>query len=692
MSPTVDRTRFRALSLALSVLVVAALFVPASPAGARKRPGKRCAALCKEPIARCRAAVAVETACAMTTGGGPRRACRRAQRREQRTCRTRFLRACKADETADRCVADDTVGSEPTAWENLLARVESSGPPSLETALQAFSLLIAPLPGVTLPPGALAGTAAAFGHDTGEVGGCAAVRWVRAYWDQLTPEQQQAVDAALADTSSVVVARDATPSADAAEADEIARFQQVAAEAATAIAAKLGQPLTVPIKVVFADPSKSTAAASLQPENADGGTTGTLALCRMFIPARTRANPDPIAVRGIVTHEVFHCFHAQIAGFERYKNLAAPQWLDEGGPNWVAADIVGLFTSIDSSWTLWFEQPEAQLSSRAYSGMGIFAEAAWLGANPWALFPAMFKESTHDDVFEILSTGIEDRLRRSWAASVLRVTSRSAEWDVKGNGVPPYADFPEFVTVPEGGVELVDVKAFAATNYRVTGAAKNVLVDVTGGHVRIGDALGRDIEAPPGTLLCTASPCTCPDGSPPKGTVLDVLPPFDVAVTGWTTGATGNITGLTVDDGCKRDPNDATGFCQKLQPLKTLGPALGDTILNGEPAALRAAWLPWQQTLLDAKPVPADIAATWARVLEVYPGLTTQFYTAIDYDLVDALVCGQEESAGECAAEIILSENYADAVSGYVGDLRAADAYLRAKCNVQLQIDFDIDI
>jgi hypothetical protein len=676
----------------LLAAVVVLLLAVAVPAAAAKR--KRCGAVCGEQVSRCRAMVAVQTACAVASGPA-RRACRRAQRKEQRGCRRRLLRACKSDPTPAICVAQDDLVGEPSAWETLLARLETTGEVSLETALQAFSLLIAPLPGVTLPDGALAGTAAAFGRDTGEMGGCAAVRWIDGYRDQLTAEQRAAVDAALAPSPAVLPqvrsvdgwTTDVAPAAEPDDAADARRFEQIAAEAAVAIAAKLGQPLMVPVEVVFEDPAKPNAAAALVPLDENGASVGRLTRCRMLIPARTRVNPDPTAVRGIVTHEVFHCFHAQIAGFTRYKNFAAPQWLDEGGPNWVAADLVGIFTSIDSSWRGWFEQPDVPLKTRAYSGHGIFAEVAWLGADPWPRFPELLKATTHDAVFALLSAGVTERLRRSWAASVLRLPTRGPEWDVQGNGVPPHAASPTFVTLPENAVELVEVAPHAARVYRVTAAAPNVLVDVQGGDVRIGDAVGRDVSAPAGTWLCTAPPCACPDGSPPPGTTIDVLPPLDVAVTGWASGAKGSFAGTSPPDRCKRDPNDPSGFCARLQPLATLGPALAEALYYGEPDDLRAAWIPWEETLSGALPAPAAIAVTWGRVLEAYALVTRTYYELIGYDIVDALVCDVGESPEECATEIVRSETYADTLAGYVSDLFAADDYLRATCGVQLALD-----
>src|SRR5262249_25501653 len=74
-----------------------------------------------------------------------------------------------------------------TAWEKVLDGVDDDGTVSKETALAAFSLAIAPLPGVKVPDG-----------PPGPIpDGWAAIAWVVRQYDQLTPEQQRAVGDAL---------------------------------------------------------------------------------------------------------------------------------------------------------------------------------------------------------------------------------------------------------------------------------------------------------------------------------------------------------------------------------------------------------------------------------------------------------------------------------------------------------------
>ena len=76
-------------------------------------------------------------------------------------------------------------------YAQLFAQVGPDGEVTKETALEAFSLAIAPLPGVTVPTGAPP-------TDAEREDGTFAVDWLRPYMNQLTPDQTAAVDAALA--------------------------------------------------------------------------------------------------------------------------------------------------------------------------------------------------------------------------------------------------------------------------------------------------------------------------------------------------------------------------------------------------------------------------------------------------------------------------------------------------------------
>src|SRR5262249_39034951 len=142
----------------------------------------------------------------------------------------------------------------------------------------------------------------------------------------------------------------------------------------------------------------------------------------------------------IVVHEVFHCFQAQLTGLKQHRDKRIPRWILESSADWAAADIVGVTKVQELHWRLWFEAPQYALDTpfREYSAGGLFAEAAYLGTPVWRDLPGILHSTTTQDVLRWLTTLVSDRFRRSWAASLLREPTRGREWDVTGNGVPPF--------------------------------------------------------------------------------------------------------------------------------------------------------------------------------------------------------------------------------------------------------------
>src|SRR5690348_9739087 len=89
-----------------------------------------------------------------------------------------------------------------SAWETVLAGIGPNGEVDQQTATQAFSLAVTPLPGVTLPDG----------PEVQIRSGSAAIRWVLGYLPQLPADQRQAVkawlDRTIASGTTVRSARD----------------------------------------------------------------------------------------------------------------------------------------------------------------------------------------------------------------------------------------------------------------------------------------------------------------------------------------------------------------------------------------------------------------------------------------------------------------------------------------------------
>jgi hypothetical protein len=127
----------------------------------------------------------------------------------------------------------------------VLSEVDPNGTVSLTTALQAFSLVVGPLPGVTPPAGPV-----------GQVAdGTFAVRWVLGYWRQLSTAQRTAIRRYLPE-----VGRETSAGSDSnawltgyeENTPPPAGPYQAAAEAASAeIAGEIGHPLGIPISVVI---------------------------------------------------------------------------------------------------------------------------------------------------------------------------------------------------------------------------------------------------------------------------------------------------------------------------------------------------------------------------------------------------------------------------------------------------------
>ena len=188
-----------------------------------------------------------------------------------------------------------------------------------------------------------------------------------------------------------------------------------------------------------------------------------------------------------------------------------------------------------------------------------------------------------------MTGGVADVLRRSWASSYFRQPLRGPEWELLAPGTSDWFGVPALATLDASTVELLDAPPYAVDLLRVTSAGDYVLADVTGGHVRIADAAGRDIEIQERTWLCTRPPCQCPGSGTPPGVEIEVLPPFDVAVTGWTEGASGWLAGQSSQERCEEGQQLPGAFCERLEPLRDLLPVLLEAYRYGPPGRARGA-------------------------------------------------------------------------------------------------------
>ena len=246
-----------------------------------------------------------------------------------------------------------------TPWDALLARVAArGGRPDAATALQAFSLAVAPLPGVRAPKG-----------PRGSIPeGTLATSWVLANYGRLTPGARRAVDRVLRRAFGL------SGGAGAAGA----QLEAVKAQAIAFVSQRAGVELTLPVTIVRGYPSSARGAAALGVD-ASGSYRSTKPAARCIISVRRGG-----ASKTVIAHEVFHCLQIQLTGSASgLQSLDGDRaWLGEG-----SASYAGCLFSQDGAapyrkaYAGYLEQPLTPLGRRTYDAVGFFAHLDHSGAS-----------------------------------------------------------------------------------------------------------------------------------------------------------------------------------------------------------------------------------------------------------------------------------------------------------------------
>ena len=193
-----------------------------------------------------------------------------------------------------------------SAYGQLFAQVGPNGEVTKEMALEAFSLAIAPLPGVTVPTGAAA-------NDEERMDGTFAVDWIRPYIDQLTPDQAAVVKAALTpDPKAPVFSPE--PNAGSGLDIELASATQgdlatYANNARKAIGANLHQSLSIDWSVTLnATDVKVGDLDALAYADGVYDSSNNRTGCAIFVNPALYNSADLVLVEVAMAHEMFHCF------------------------------------------------------------------------------------------------------------------------------------------------------------------------------------------------------------------------------------------------------------------------------------------------------------------------------------------------------------------------------------------------
>ncbi len=588
-----------------------------------------------------------------------------------------------------------------TAWEKIDAATASDGVWTLDQTKQAFSLLIAPLPGVTVPMGADSTKAAAAGHDTGALGASLAIRTILAHWDELTAAEQVIVGQALGASSDDVglsLSRQlkleisqAALSPEELKALVLAHLNDQIALLETKLGMSLG--LTIELRIAqFVDSDVRASTVAITSGEAASGANfvreanpGAAAVCRFTVAPKT-VDGDIASLNSTLAHEAFHCFQAKIQGLKLHRDPTKfAMWVQESSANWAADQVVGIADVSIGFWKKWYQQPNVSVFNRKYSAHGLFAEVNYLGNPVWPIMPNILNATSGTQALGYLINPVSTVLKRSWATSLTRDSGRGSEWNLTGTGVPPLAVTSQTPSLADSEIEIIDVKQYAADVYELGAPADILILDING-LVRLGDAAGLDSYGSdvPNATLCTVSKCTCPDGSPLPFKVTKVMPPLKLGFTGWSQGTTGFIEGFTLKRFCtdySPEKGASKRFCKIVAPIITIAPKI---IANekGHPTEFQSAWTDHVAVVRAANEVaPTAIAKEWARILELYDKYTTPLYAATDWDPAGIIIFDANNPQRFIDGHT-LWDNYTPNLNQYLTDLQAGSAYLKSACGL----------
>ena len=383
----------------------------------------------------------------------------------------------------------------PTPWTDAVAAFDPEAEPRVDAALGLFALVFGAIPGAPEPP-----------QDSGASGDVTiAVRAVRGVWDQLSAEQQAAVEEALhpKDAAIHVVGegrRSAPP-----DAKLVAAINDAAKNQRAAIAAKIGN-FTGKLTVVVAakDNAKHDYGVADPEVRPDGTFTGNCTIT-IFPQAQTGAEE----LLNTIAHEVFHCFqfgaYGSNAGWAR-----GPKWVTEGGAEWAAATITLADKSTGDRWDRYLRNPNKPLQNKDYDAIGFWAHLAESGVDPWGVFHRVWGAAGTPAAFDAAGANT-DAFLDSWGSGYVRNAALGAAWDTTGPGITPTAFAPTAVALPASGAAAKVAPPFASDVFVIETDADVLVVRETSGHARLSDTTIDTPELGETRFCRRPDGCACPN-------------------------------------------------------------------------------------------------------------------------------------------------------------------------------------
>lgn len=458
-----------------------------------------------------------------------------------------------------------------SAYAKLFDQVREDGTVSRETALQAFAVAFAPLPGVSAPVGGPPQP-----HE--RLSGTFAINWLRPYWNELAPDQRAVIERVLAlDPGRTIVRRAASDQIVLAGFRQASSMEQpyldALADAAKAYAQKLGRPLSIDYSLSFnktAQKDESTGVAATTIIDLKAFLGVPFGECEIRVEPWFRDGPQwQPELRSTMAHEMFHCFQFDLEQQHGIFLHELPKWVEEGEAEWAAQATLGPSPSGAAWWFKYLQSPDRSLFARTYDASGFYEHLLEVGIDPWKRLDAILLAEQNEAGFKAAGAAGNDYLD-TWAAGLIRNGVIGGAW----NAIGRWGELPGATPAPTplgvGDYKYIETPQVTNVIWEVQSHADIVETRIEG-HARLhsGELEAVGLEQ---RFVCTRPDrCTCQDGESYDGPDLEQgAPVVLVALSGGLTGlgrrrlAGGPVIGHGLDE-----------YCHERQPQAGGVPCLG---------------------------------------------------------------------------------------------------------------------
>ena len=476
------------------------------------------------------------------------------------------------------------IAADLTPWQQEMANLDADGARSLESALRLFVMAFGPLPGVD-------GTSA----EAGTVDSASpAVAAIYAHWDELTTDQQGAVEGYLAvpdDAKTldvpVVPATSPSPGAQPSAARTNKSIAMVGGGAILADArpyTNLEQELLEEAARVrawaatyFGDIPELAVQLPNDPNepyltffNPNPGPNG-VDRCQVVVNF-ANANDNRFQTRRALTLDIVHCLQSHVMGNESGWEGQVPPWAWDGPAQFIAFEMWPQEVADAMAWVTYLQGTDISLFARGYDAAGYYAQAFEAGVSLGAAFKAVLTDVDNAERFALAGTATGAFLDK-WASELSRREFGPA-WDFSGPQIlsPASARAPiTNIGVSIGSTEAFSQPAYTNHLFAMSSSADIVIVEAFG-RVRISDG---DVDQ---VIMGNASFCTtdkgcgpCPDGSDPTIEQVKLVGDSLIAVSGGTDGTNGTVSGHALEEFCLPTPSPSSSpddeFCRRWDAL-----------------------------------------------------------------------------------------------------------------------------